>query len=390
MEAHTTARSRLLVARPTWLLISLGVFGVTLSGFVAAGAALPVMPRFVRGPIHAGDVAVGLVIGAYSVTAVVVRPLAGRLSDRRGRRRVLLAGALLNSLAGALLLLAPASLGLAIASRLVMGAGEGLLFTAGTAWIVDLAPKERQGKAIGLFGLSVWGGMTVGPLLGDQLLSAAGFDAVWWTMACVPLLGALLAWRLPERWRRPPVRARQRLLPRAVLGPGAALALANAGYATMAAFVVLTLARRGIGHGALVFAAYAAAVLGSRLLMGHLPDRIGSRASAAIAAGAEAAGLAIIAVAGSLPVALLGGVVMGTGFSLLYPALALGVVRRTGERERGSALGGFTAFFDIGMGLGAPAAGAIAALGGYGLAFWAAAGMSLAAAGVAALALADL
>jgi predicted MFS family arabinose efflux permease len=98
---------------------------------------------------------------------------------------------------------------------------------------------------------------------------------------------------------------------------------------------------------------------------------------------AEAAGLAVIAEAGSWPVAVAGGVVMGAGFSLLYPALALAVVQRTGEHARGRALGGFTAFFDLGMGVGAPAAGAIAALGGYGLAFWAATGAALGAALIA-------
>jgi len=385
MEAQSTTLGRLVVTRPAWLRTSLGVFTVTLSGFVAAGAALPVLPRFVHGPLHAGDVEVGLVIGAYSLAAVLVRPLAGRTADRRGRQPVLLVGALLTAVAGALLL-APASLPQTVAARLVQGGGEGLLFTAGSAWIVDLAPHDRQGQAIGLFGLSVWGGMTVGPLVGDQLLSAAGFHAVWWMMLGVPLIGAVVAWRLPEAWQATANRQRRPWIPRPVVGPGVALALANAGYATMAAFVVLHLARRGVGHGALVFAAYAAAVVGSRLLFGHLPDRLGPRASAVLAGLAEAAGLAIIAMASSLPVALVGGVVMGTGFSLLYPALALGVVRAVGERDRGTALGGFTAFFDIGMGLGAPLAGGIASIGGYGAAFWAAAGIGLGAAAIAAYA----
>ena len=165
--------------------------------------------------------------------------------------------------------------------------------------------------------------------------------------------------------------------------PGASLALANAGYATMAAFVVLELARRGIGHGAAVFTAYAAAVVISRLLLGHLPDAIGARRSAVLAGAAEAAGLAVIALANSWPLAAAGAVVMGAGFSMLYPALALAVVQATPERNRGRALGGFTAFFDIGMGLGAPIAGAIASLGGYGAAFWTAAGAALGAALIA-------
>src|SRR2546423_6884870 len=260
MEAYGRLASR----RAPWLFTAAGVFCATLSAFVAAGAALPVLPPFVRGPVHAGDVAVGVVIGAFSISAIVVRPLAGHMADRRGRRPAMVAGTLLTAAAGALLL-APASLPVALVSRLVMGAGEGLLFTAGSAWIVDLAPEERQGQVIGLFGLSVWGGMTVGPLIGDQLLSAGGYDAVWATMAVVPLVGGLIAWRLSAPARPAAGAERGRLLPPAVVGPGACLALANAGYATMAAVVVLELARRGIGPGAPGVAACGAPVVPSPL-----------------------------------------------------------------------------------------------------------------------------
>jgi MFS family permease len=384
MEAQSTSLRGVAGDRRLWLLTTAGVFCTTFTGFVAAGAALPVLPRFIHGPVHSGDVAVGVVIGAFSASAVIVRPFAGHLADSRGRQPVLLVGALLNAVSGALLL-APASLPVALSSRLVFGVGEGLVFTAGTAWIVDLAPEHRQGQAIGLFGLSVWGGMTVGPLVGDRLLAAGGYHAVWLMMSLVPMLGALVAWRLPEaRARAGEARPSGPLLPRSVVAPGIALALANAGYSTMAAFVVLHLARRGVGHGAAVFTAYAAAVVGSRLLLGRLPDAIGPRRSAVLAGLAEAGGLALIAVAHSWPVAVLGGMVMGVGFSLLYPALALGVVQSTGEHGRGKALGGFTAFFDIGMGLGAPAAGAIASVAGYAVAFWAAAGAGLGAALIAA------
>jgi MFS family permease len=60
---------------------------------------------------------------------------------------------------------------------------------------------------------------------------------------------------------------------------------------------------------------------------------------------------------------------MGSGFSLLFPSLALLVVNRVPEERRGVAMGTFTAFFDLGMGVGSPIAGAAAAIGGYQAAF---------------------
>src|ERR1035437_2560824 len=69
-----------------------GLFVAALLAFIAIGAALPVLPTYVRGPLGAGDLAVGVVVGAFALTSVVCRPLAGRQADRRGRRVVLVAG----------------------------------------------------------------------------------------------------------------------------------------------------------------------------------------------------------------------------------------------------------------------------------------------------------
>ena len=88
----------------------------------------------------------------------------------------------------------------------MLGAGEGTLFTAGSAWIVDLAPAERRGRVIGLYGLAVWGGLSVGPLLGELLLQTSGYTAVWVFAGAMPLLGLALICELPIRFapaRRP-------------------------------------------------------------------------------------------------------------------------------------------------------------------------------------------
>src|SRR6476646_12055404 len=94
------------VARHPGIAASAGVFLAALLAFLAIGAALPVLPGYVRGPLHGSDLAVGIVVGAFAITAVICRPLAGREADRRGRRVVLVAGALAMAIGGALYLLA--------------------------------------------------------------------------------------------------------------------------------------------------------------------------------------------------------------------------------------------------------------------------------------------
>jgi MFS family permease len=363
-----------LAARHPGIAATAGVFLAALFAFLAIGAALPVLPAYVRGPLHASDLAVGIVVGAFAITSVVCRPLAGRQADRRGRRIVLVAGALAMALGGALYLVSSGVLSLVVA-RLMVGAGEGAVYTAGATWAVDLAPEESHGLALGLFGLAVWGGLSLGPVAGELLQSNVGYDSVWILTAVLPLAGAAIAVRLPE----PPRAAGSEepgplaFFPRAARRPGAALALANIGYAALAGFVVLHLRARGIGAGATVFTAFAVAVFASRLALSRVPDRAGARPTATAAGLLEALGLTIIALAESLPVALAGAVVVGIGFSMLFPSLALMVVGEVGEDRRGSALGAFTAFFDIGVGLGGPLAGLTASLAGYPAVFFLAA-----------------
>ena len=341
-----------------------GLFAVTFCGLLAVGAVLPVLPRYVHGPLGAGDVAVGVVIGSYAISGLLLRPVAGRLADRRGRKPTVLVGGLLLCLSGLLYL---PSLGLAglILARLVLGAGEGSVYTAGSAWIIDLAPPARRGRVLGLYGLAVWGGLSVGPLAGEVLLQTSGYTAVWIFAAAMPLLGALIALRVPDPFEPVTHAEPHPLIAPEAVRPGLAVALASIGYAAVATFIVLHLEDRGVGHGALVFGAFAAMIVLTRLVIGDLPDRIGAARVAIGATLGEAVGLLAIALAHSLPVALVGGMAMGAAFSLLNPSLMLIAVNRVSPEARGAAMGTFTAFFDAGVGIGAPLAGLAAALTDY-------------------------
>jgi MFS family permease len=356
-----------------------GVFAHTFCGLLAVGAVLPVLPGFVKGRLGYGDFAVGVVIGCYAVSGLLLRPVAGRLADRRGRKWTALGGSLLLS-AGGFLYLAPGGLAGLIAARLVIGVGEGTVFTACSAWVVDLTPPARRGRMLGLFGLAVWGGLSVGPLLGSLVHNLTGYDEVWLLAALLPLAGALASAAVSDPFVPLAHAEPHPLVAPEAVRPGIAVGLASIGYATVAAFVVLLLEKRGIDDDAVVFAAFAGAIVLARLLLGHLPELLGPTRVAIGATLAEAAGLLTIAVAGSLPVALLGAVAMGSGFALLNPSLMLIVVEQVSESARGAALGTFTAFFDAGVGVGAPLAGLAATLVSYEGAFVLASAMAVASA----------
>ena len=134
-------------------------------------------------------------------------------------------------------------------------------------------------------------------------------------------------------------------------------------YGSFMAFVVLLLDFEGIGNGAAVFTAFTAAFVVTRLLLSSVPDRIGSRPTVLAAGLVQAIGMLIVALAGSLPMVLAGAILSGGGMSLVFPALAVIVIENTDDARRATALGAFLAFFDIGVGIGAPLAGVIASIG---------------------------
>jgi MFS family permease len=363
-------------SRTTWASFA-GIFIVTNLGLLAVGATLAVLPHYVKHDLNGSDLEVGIVSGAFAFTGIICRPIAGNLADTRGRKPTVIGGALLAAVAGALYFV-PAGIPGLIVARLFLGAGEGTVFTAGSAWNVDMAPEAHRGRMIGLYGLAIWTGLTLGPPIGVLLEHAGGVNLVWAFAAGAPLLGAAIAARLPEQYETSEASSRGPFISREALGPGATFALSVFGFAAISAFIVLSLDERGIGHGPEVFSVFAATVVATRLLAGGLPDRIGAARSAAGAALVETAGLILLGVAEDLPVVIAGAIAMGAAFSLLFPSLSLVAINRVGPERRGNAMGTFTAAFDLGMLVGSPIVGAAAALAGYSAAFYVAAGAALA------------
>ncbi|OUC98782.1 MFS transporter [Streptosporangium minutum] len=358
-----------------------GIFGGLFCGYLGLTAAIPVLPGFVRDSFGATDVAVGMVVMATALTALLVRPVSGHLADRYGHRLVMRLGALIVAVGGALYFLPLGLTGL-IAVRLLLGVGEASLFTAGAVWVVSLAPHHRRGQLIGLYGVSMWGGISVGTFLGATLLPL-GYGAVWGFSVAAALIGLALISSAPVPPRTEQPSGGHALLVRPALLPGAALALAAAGYAGLAAFVVLHLQARGIDSGVVVLSCFSAVYAGTRLFIGHLPDRLGPRRVAAWSGVGEAAGLLIIALAPNLPVAVIGSLVMGAGFSLLHPSLALMVMNLTEASKQGAAIGAYTSFWDLGLSVWGPVIGAVATGFGYPAVFVAGAVCAVAAVAVA-------
>jgi predicted MFS family arabinose efflux permease len=328
----------------------LAVLGAAVLCYAALGAVLRILPSLTHDPA-----ALGLLVGAPALTAVLTRPAGGRLADRRGPAPVMAAGALAMA-AGIVPALADRGLGALLASRLLVGAGEGVMMSAAALWLLRLAGPDRRGRALGHVGVANYAGLTGGPLLASALGTARG--PVFAAAALLPLAGVTAVSRAhrPAAAAAAPGQARERETStlRAVLRPGAGLMLVNLGYVALLAF-----GPQAAGTS-LVIPVFAAGVIAVRTLGASIPDRAGGGPTVLAATAAAAAGLVLIAAAASPAEALAGTVVLAAGQGLAVPALGLLALARVPAARQGAAAGMFFAFFDAGVGAGGPLAGLVA------------------------------
>jgi MFS family permease len=151
------------------------------------------LPAFAQA-FGASFVQVQWVVLAYLLATTTLIMVAGRLGDRFGRRRVLVAGVALFTVASASCAVAP-SLSVLIVARALQGAGAAAMMALALAFVADLAPKGSAGRAIGLLGAMSAVGTALGPAAGGLLLSVWGWSALFVTMVPLGMLSVWLTWK---------------------------------------------------------------------------------------------------------------------------------------------------------------------------------------------------
>ena len=333
---------------------------ITASGlcyFLAIGFLLPTLPRYVEDELSGSGFEVGLVVGAFAVSAALIRPTAGRLGDVVGRRTMALFGAGVAAVSILPLGLVHAVWFL-VAVRLVTGVGEAAFFIGAATAAQDLAPDHRRGEAASFFSIAIYGGLAFGPAGGEWIYRSFGADETWIAAAALAALSMVLAAFIPRDLGRvddPP--ERRGLLHPAALLPGSVLLLGLIGFTGFAAFVPLYVDEIGVADAGPFFFAYGVIVLGVRIFGAKLPDRLGAVRTSTIALVAIAVGISVVAALESAAGLWIGTVLLSIGMSLLFPALFILAVNGAPASERSHAVGTFSLFFDLSQGLGAPALG---------------------------------
>jgi predicted MFS family arabinose efflux permease len=348
-----TLGDRLLTA--PFVLLTLG----ELAYFVADGMTVFLVPVHATGPLGADRGGAGLAFGVFAVSALLLRPIAGRLCDTRGRRPLLVGGAATATIA--LLLTAAANgLGDLLALRLLAGVAEAAVFVASFAAVADLAPPGRMGEAISYNSLALYVGLAGGPPLAEYLVESApfsGFGTAWTGAALLAAAAGVVFLGVGET-RPPHVRDAAKDAPLPPLVHWGSLPV-SLGFLTsvvaMAGFLAFAaLHAEGVGmeNASVPLTVYGVVVVLGRIAFAKVPDRMPGLALAAGALTAIAAGMIAMAIWSSPLGLICGTALLALGVTFTTPAFFAAVFSIVPDSERGSASATMSACIDIGFGAG--------------------------------------
>lgn len=322
----------------------------------------------------------GIVLACFTMSAVILRPLIGRLSDRRAKKAIMLAGAVI--LAASSLLYEPArTVPLVMAVRIFHGVGWAAFGTAASALAADLAPISRRGEAMGYFGVGMNVAMAVGPALGVFLVGWTGYGGLFLTAMVIAAAAVLTTAGIAEPKREPGAAAPQQgwrsfILPSALF-PSAVLFTNALTYASVVALLPLFAEKARLGNPGLFFTVFSVVVLVLRGPLGRVSDRRGRVAVVAPGLLLTFVALLVLSQAESMTMLLVVAVLYAIGVGAAQPTLMAMTVDRALPQERGAAMGTYTTAMDLGIGVGSVVWGVAAQAFGFPVMYVAASLMGL-------------
>ena len=328
------------------------LIGTTLVDMIGFGIVLPLLP-FYAVEFGAADWMVGPLVASFSVAQLIATPFWGRISDRYGRRPLILAGLVFSAVSYVLFGLATTVLVLFI-SRIVQGASGGTIAVA-QAYVADTTAPERRAQVLGWLSAATGAAFMIGPAIGSWAYQWGGHMAPGFFAAGLCVLNLAFGLRfLPEpaalksraqsRLTVPPLRDVMRSALRQPLFTMIAIYFLGMGaFSSITAIFPLFLnARFGIDEstvGYVFLAVGAVSVLVRGLIVGPAVHRFGEPWVSRAGALSLALGLGVGALAHNYPTLILAITLISGGTGTLFPPLAALISRSAAPEVQGSTLG---------------------------------------------------
>ncbi len=319
----------------------------TFALFTSFYFLLITLPLYIQ-KLGGSESQIGYIIGVFTISAVLLRPFIGREIDKRGRKKLLLAGMVIF-LVSMVLYDYTKDVTSLLLLRILQGMGWGAATTAASTLIADIAPPSRRGEAMGIFGMSSNVAMAIGPVLSIMLLKAYDYPLLFAVCAAIALVSLLLVLPISEEVV---IRPKTPLFSKEALFPSGLMFTISLTYGSIVSFLPLYQEKQGMANPGIFFSVFAVTLILVRALAGKISDIKGREFVIVPGMIIITLGLWLVATAGSLAAFLAAALLYGLGFGLFHPAMMALLVDRVSPQGRGAAMGTFTAAFDLGIGIG--------------------------------------
>jgi len=321
-----------------WITVALDLVGF--------GIVVPILGRYAE-RFGASGLEVGLLFASFSLAQLVFAPILGRLSDRIGRKPVIMIS-LLGTAVGSFVTGAAGALWVLFVGRILDGASGASVAVAQGA-VTDLAPPSERPRLLGLLGAAFGVGFVVGPALGG-LASLGGEHIPFYVAGTVALVNAAVAWRRLPETRPADVRRAAHEAAKNDTGAKVRLwGLAVAGFTAIVAFsgFEATFSLLAGDRFRLTEAGVAAIFVGVGVvlvavqggLIRPINAKIGTQRSLQVGLVLNSAGLVVLAFAETWPLLIVALALLTIGQGLVTPNLSSLVSGRVPDHRRGEALG---------------------------------------------------
>lgn len=328
--------------------------------FLGFQMTLPTIPLFVK-ELGGSDQLIGLVVGIFTFSALLIRPYAGHALESKGRRFIYMLGLLIFVLSVGSYAIA-SSLFFLFVMRIIQGVGWGLSTTASGTIVTDLIPAKRRGEGMGYYGLSGNLALALGPTLGLALVVKIPFHQLFILCAAfggIALLASLNI-RFKEVEQTEVTTVKRDIFEKTAIPPSVLLMFITFTFGGIASFLPLYAAEKNITGIEWYFLIYALALMLSRTFTGKIYDRKGHGAVFPPGAFVIMIAMFLLAWLPNNTVLFIAAFLYGFGFGTIQPALQAWSVKNAAPNRKGMANATFFSAFDLGIGIGAIVFGQIA------------------------------
>ncbi|WP_313682518.1 MFS transporter [Pantoea sp.] len=343
-------------------IVSVLIF--TFFCYLSVGLPLAVLPGFVHNQLGFSSFMAGLIISVQYFATLMSRPHSGRLADRFGPKRVVMLGLICCGMSGVLSIVAALCRDLPVLSllllalgRVFLGVGESFSSTGSTLWGMNIVGPLQTARVISWNGVATYFAMAIGAPLGVLLNQWFGLSGFAGLVVLMGIVGFVLAYQKPPVSVTAGVRIPFHRVVSRVWLFGLALGFGTIGFGVISTFITLYFASRDWSGAAFALTVFSLGFVIVRLGFGRYITRFGGLKVSLVSFVLECAGLLLIWQADSAWLVDLGAFLTGAGFSLIFPALGVEAVKQVQQQDQGSALGTYSAFLDLGLGLTGPVAG---------------------------------